>query len=391
MNKLQELEKFLDYFKSTKMWAEMQKTKEDSPWHREESVAVHTEMVLDALKTHVKSQYVSEFSEDAYVLTFLSLLFHDVGKPPAKMVKFKEERGYYNAFHGHEQMSARMFEDFYVSNYGMFAGWLPVDKAYEVMWMIENHLPYDAMHSTSRMDYLRTACEYNLPTAGVNGFALHLLSDTYGRISDDAEQKRKKTEDFTTILQSANVHQQNGQFVTEKSPSIKLLVGASGSGKSSYVNQLVNLGYVHFSFDDLRIKLAKEKTPELMAKAKNEIDEYRTAFDYCDTHRSEFSHYADVEFIKLVKDYRNIVVDNTNVSRKSRTKFVVETKKRGYHVAATMFPVNKKTLLDRMETRTDKKVPDDAVLRQYMGISIPWVGVEVHSLDFMTSNLPKLK
>jgi predicted kinase len=361
----------------------MQNTKEDSPWHREESVAIHTEMVCYEFEEMAAKLTMSH---DTFIITYLSLLFHDTGKPPCKVVKFKPERGHYNAFHGHEMQSARLWEDYFVSNHKLFKDWLTVEDAYKVMWMIENHLPYDVMHNDKKMDYLRTAMAGNLGDSW-QGFGYHLLSDTYGRISDDAKEKRAKTELFVDMMNSANVAEP--RFTEGDAPTVSLLVGASGSGKSSSVGVMTIAGFKHYSFDDIRIELAKKKIPEIMAKAKSPADEYHKAWTYCDTHRSEFGHYADVEYIKLIKNYDSIVVDNTNVSRKSRTKFIVEAKKRGYNVEAVMFPVAKEQILSRQHSRTDKNVPDDAVLRQYNFISIPWVGVEVDSLRIVDSNLVK--
>ena len=384
MQKVLALASFVEHFKKTSpLWQAMAKTKEDSPWHREESVAIHTEMVCAEFN---KIAQRLSCPDDTYILTYLSLLFHDTGKPPCMVVKFKPERGNYNAFHGHEQYSARLWEDYYVSNYKLFKDWLSVEDAYKVMWMIENHLPYDYMGNDKKMDYLRTAMHGNLGAAW-QGFGWHLLGDTYGRISDDSTAKREKTQTFVEMMNSANVLEP--RFVKDTAPTLTMLVGASGSGKSSSVGELTGIGFSHYSFDDIRVEIARKKIPEVMAKAKSPADEYHKAWTYCDSHRSEFGHYADVEYIKLLKDYKSVVVDNTNTSRKTRTKFIVEAKKRGYRVEAVMFPVSRDQILSRQLTRTDKNVPDDAVIRQYMGIAIPWVGVEVDTLRIVDSNIAK--
>ena len=383
MQKVLALASFVEHFKKTSpLWQAMAKTKEDSPWHREESVAIHTEMVCAEFN---KIAELMTMSDQTYVITYLSLLFHDTGKPPCKVVKFKPERGHYNAFHGHELYSARLWEDYYVSNYKLFKDWLSIEEAYKVMWMIENHLPYDYMGNDKKMDYLRTAMAGNL---GDNwqGFGWHLLGDTYGRISDDAAEKRAKTETFVEMMNSANVNPP--RMIEEGAPILTLMVGASGSGKSTATKGMF-AAHKHYSFDDIRIDLAKKKVPEIMAKAKSPADEYHKAWTYCDGHRSEFGHMADVEFIKHLKNYDSVLVDNTNTSRKARTKFITEAKKRGYRVEAVMFPVSKDMILSRQNTRQDKIVPDDAVIRQYMGISIPWVGVEVDTIRIVDSNLPK--
>lgn len=383
MTKILQLQKFASHFAKSYLADAMRKTKEDSPWHRESSVWVHTEMVLAELG---KIQEQVKMDDDTFIITYLSLLFHDTGKPPCMVVKYKPERGYYNAFHGHEQKSARLFEDYYVSNYKLFKDWLSVEDAYKVMWMIENHLPYDVMGNDKKMDYLGTAVSGNLGQAA-QGFGWHLLSDTYGRISDDSTAKRAKTETFVEMMNAANVA--NPRFVEANAPTLMMLIGASGSGKSTYVKSLVDQGYHHYSFDSLRLDLANEKASEDMVKAKSDAHSYSIAYAYCDKHRSEFGRFSDVEYIKILKDYKSVVVDNTNVSRKNRTKFVVEAKKRGYRVEAAMFPVSKDILMARMASRLDKNVPDDAIMRQYDAVSIPWVGVEVDHLHFIDTNLPK--
>ena len=42
---------YIESFKTGQQWAEMQATVEDSPWHREANVAVHTEMCIDYYET----------------------------------------------------------------------------------------------------------------------------------------------------------------------------------------------------------------------------------------------------------------------------------------------------------------------------------------------------
>lgn len=388
ITKIESMRKFVEVFKKTSpLWAAMAKTKEDSPWHREESVAIHTDMVCSEFEKFAEGAVLSE---DTFVITYLSLLFHDTGKPPCKVVKFKPERGHYNAFHGHELYSARLWENYFVCNFKqLFESWLSVEEAYKIMWMIENHLPYDYMGNSTKMDYLRTAIANNLG-ANAAGFGYHLLGDTYGRISDDATAKRLKTVQFVEMMMAANVLPQ--REIKDDAPVLWLLIGASGSGKSTFCKTVLSEDVKYFSYDHLRIQHAKDKIPAEMAKHAGTKKEYSTAWGYCDKHRSQFMHFADVEFIKHIKNYDSIVVDNVNGTRKVRAKFIAEAKKRGYRVKAVMFPVGLQEVVSRQTSRDDKEVPIDAVERQYMGISIPWVGVEVDELVFYTGNFgPKVK
>jgi hypothetical protein len=102
---------FIHYYhnelKFTDEFLLMEGTVEDSPWHREKNVAVHTDMVV--------SQYISTAPQvwsKRDLLGALACAFHDFGKPAAEEVKFSEERGKYRRYVGHEVVSARVWESF---------------------------------------------------------------------------------------------------------------------------------------------------------------------------------------------------------------------------------------------------------------------------------------
>lgn len=375
---------FDDMFKvfSASRWAdEMRKVKEDSPYHREESVWIHTEMTREALYSKMASHF--GLTPQEYLIVDTALLFHDVGKPPCLTVNFKEERGWFNSFYNHELRSARMFETFYVSNYALFKDWLSVEDAYKVMWLIENHLPYYAIETSRQANYLKTAVHHQFEGRDVVMWA-HLMSDTYGRISDDAESKRNKTWEFCESMPCADLLQL--PELKQDAPQLLILIGASGTGKSSFAAQKIAEGFAYCNWDMYRVKLALQKG---IPPYTNEIDLYAAAYEYVDTHRSEFSRYAQVEFVKIMKDYHNVVVDNTCLTAKRRAEFVNQAKNRGYKVSAVLTPVSVPQLMSRMDSRDDKQVPRDKVLTQFYRLSLPWKGVEVHDVIYNPSNLEK--
>ena len=130
---------FKKWFETSTAWKRMASCKEDSPWHREESVAVHTNMVVDHAR---KLSDEAGLSLAATQLAQMSGLFHDVGKPAAKTEKYREDRGNYFAFHGHDLISARFIEDFYMSNRSFVKDMVPDHETlYKLMWIVENHIP----------------------------------------------------------------------------------------------------------------------------------------------------------------------------------------------------------------------------------------------------------
>ena len=366
---------FFEKFKKTKLWSRMIATTEDSPWHREPSVAIHTEMVL---AEYHKIVFDNDFiTEREYNITALALLFHDTGKPDARKEKETEERGKYFIFAGHESISSRLFEDFYCSNEKMFEGLIEREDVHRIMWIIENHLPYQVKRD-EKFQAIRDAVEHNLDGMDT-AFYNHLLSDNAGRTPDPEYVKTEEVKEWIELVQSLDVSMMRD--IAGK-PTQYMLIGASGSGKSSFSKTIQNANY--FSLAACRVVYAQQNG---VAKCKDEKDLYRQAFEYCDTHRSMFRHYADTEYMVKLKEYKDIIIDNTNVSKKTRAMYVAEARKRGYNVVGVMFPISIAELMRRQLARTDKYVPDDAIMRQYMSINVPFIGTEVDSLVIHWGNL----
>lgn len=168
-------------FHDTKLYLDMAGTVENSPWHRERDVGVHTDMVV--------SQYLASPSRDDVRGAF-ACAFHDVGKPPSEIEKFSEERGLYRAYHGHEQVSARMWEDWAVQNFRFLQKefrFHPNDL-YAVGWMIEHHVPWGTKKDAKLDAFARTS----LKTLGLNGIRTWhnvLMADQRGRISDPSHER----------------------------------------------------------------------------------------------------------------------------------------------------------------------------------------------------------
>ena len=120
------IDKIMIELEKHEYWVAMSNTCEDSSWHREENVFVHTRMVVERFKKGIEYKTYSnhsEFTED--ICMFFACAFHDVGKPVAREIpenkKFRDDGSVYYRFTGHEKISARMWEDFAVRNMNMLA------------------------------------------------------------------------------------------------------------------------------------------------------------------------------------------------------------------------------------------------------------------------------
>lgn len=186
MNASERFETFFDEFRKTDLWRAMLLTREDSPWHREENVAVHTRMLLDWYNSNIRSSR----NDEQQILSMVSCLMHDVGKPPAQIVKFSKERGEYRAYHGHEQLSARIWTDYALSNMDMVTELLrfTLKDISNVAFFIEHHVPF-AMKNKRKRTLLKQSLIDRTGNMGHRAWLDFLLSDQHGRISDGQAEK----------------------------------------------------------------------------------------------------------------------------------------------------------------------------------------------------------
>jgi predicted kinase len=112
-------------------------------------------------------------------------------------------------------------------------------------------------------------------------------------------------------------------------PEAVILIGLQGAGKTTYYNQNFAQTHIHISKD-------VQKNPA-----------------------RENALFSD-----CLRNGQSVVVDDTNLSRASRSGFVVAAKAAGYRVIACYFDVSVRTAIGRNNHRSDKKpVPVPALLR----------------------------
>lgn len=186
--------KFWHFLSTNQLIIDMSNTHEDSPWHREESVLVHTEMAL-AWYTQNLAPFRSERQQ---LYTLIAIGFHDVGKPPAEIEKYSEARGNYRAYHGHEALSARMWVDYAIGPAFTMVqelfNFTIVDIA-DIALMIEHHVPFD-IKDVRKKQILKNALLSRVGPDGHQAWLDFLLSDQHGRLSDDQDAKLKRVSDW---------------------------------------------------------------------------------------------------------------------------------------------------------------------------------------------------
>lgn len=350
----------LDALKDTPAFQKMARTVEGSPWHREANVLVHTEMVLaDYVRRVGLIKTDDQWTRDDY-LGAVECIFHDIGKPDSEIEKYSETRGKYRAYHGHELLSARLFENYAANKHSGFTA----DEISRVSWMIEYHMPWRIEDKQKLESIAYTSVMY-----GHDVYIRSLLADQYGRTSDDWDintaRSDKWVEDFNMIVDTLPVYPDN-----KLAPIAIFPIAPSGAGKSTYLKNLREKAKA----DGVEVEVF---SLDLLRHEFYHPTDYNKAFQASVEDKS-FESRANARFHAIVKQVveKNAIlyVDNTNLSAKRRGWYLRVLRKHGFFTEAVLMPISLQKLIDRQKTRGDKVVPDTAVRQQYKSLQMPLLG-----------------
>lgn len=156
-----------------------------------------------------------------------------------------------------------------------------------------------------------------------------------------------------------------------------IMSGVSGAGKSTIVDKLVSKFSNHsvfvFSLDICRLKL--------FSNVFGRNGSYTEAFQYAVENESAFNALVNSEWAKALR-HDVVIVDNTNLSRKSRSRWCNEARAKKFTIWGINVYAPLRLVLDRQQTRGDKSVPESVVRDMFMRQQGFMVGDEV---DFMLS------
>ena len=160
-----------------------------------------------------------------------------------------------------------------------------------------------------------------------------------------------------------------------------VLIGPSAAGKSS-VSKVIKEKYgdkcITFSLDECRLKYFSQNVPKAIGDIKGI---YHQAHDYCSENNASFKAFAHDEW-EACFGHPVIIVDNVNGTRKSRQQWVEKLRKEKYKIVMVEFLTPLQVVIDRQNTRPDKKVPVPIVKQQFFGQESAMVGSECDAVIF---------
>jgi len=310
-------------------------------YHLEGNIWKHTKMVLDE---------VDNLDNQPPIELYLIALLHDIGKPFTYYDNHKSKR---RRFTNHEAYSTFLAKPI-LDKFDKYV--IKIDKEI-VLKTIANHGRfYNYMNEKGITEKGQNVIfeMYKKDLRAFDYMRNFFKCDHLGRITDDPRSDKKILDDLRLIRSKIkNYSHINTQ---EVKPTLRILVGPPRVGKSTCTSKLKNENII--SRDTL-------------------VEKYGTGSNYNEKWKSlkDEDHFTiDQElqsnFKKLVYEGKNIVVDMTNMSPKSRRKWLKGVKGIDeYYKISNVFIEDLETLKSR--NSNEKNINENIIKNMILGFNWP--------------------
>jgi predicted kinase len=141
-------------------------------------------------------------------------------------------------------------------------------------------------------------------------------------------------------------------------PVAWMLIGHQYSGKSTWIKNVIATDYSN------NAKKFLPKIYNLDEYVKIVCDARGTNYnDSWDRNVNEANKLLKGDYTKWINEKCDLIIDRTNITKKTRMKFLKRLKQAGYEINAVIFPVlSDEEIKKRMDVRVDQKVPFDIVI-----------------------------
>jgi len=305
---------------------------EPNSYHLENEIWKHTDMVMDqALQFNVPE-------------IMISALLHDIGKTKVWVDNHENKR---RRFTNHEAMSVFMAK--------------PILKKLQ-----ETHI-FDAEMVLKIIGFHGSLYNYfNVKGINPKYFSkiasmftrneLEMLRDFYVCDHEGRIQEVPKGDiidvinDFNTII--SMIPYKGTQIIPDK--TLTILIGPPKAGKSTFIN----------SFDTEAVIVSRDNLVMKYGKGETYSEKWKSLSN---SEQSEIDKELMKKFHTAIKNGKSVIVDMTNMSGKSRRKWLNDNKVKDYFKIAEVFIEPKEVLMSRMTP--DKNIPEkviDSMMRSFV-------------------------
>ncbi len=298
-------------------------------YHMEDSVWSHTMMVCQEARNDHK-------------IVKLSALLHDVGKPEAREeIEANQPKPIHNGeersgeketstkkvlFRGHEGISFWKSIDVLYSLKS--EGVINEDEMNETLVIISLHgILYNRIKDGAEFEPEKITHIFKT-REGYERFIKHTKNDALGRFrKPSASSNGDFGESLRESIYTPSVFENNKKVITPKMPNeLIVMVGLPASGKSTHTKKECFLKHEIISRDEIVVEFGGN----IGLSTYSDIFKSLTKEDHLEIDEILFKKFTEAK--KLKKD---IIIDMTNMSRKSRNKWISGIK--GYNKKAVVF------------------------------------------------------
>jgi predicted kinase len=328
-----------------------------NPYHLEGDIWTHTMMVL----TQVRDM---NLPEEKFKIASIAALLHDIGKPSSAELKPEKKR---KGFSGHEGLSTIIAIE--VLELMANDGIITPSEAVEILKVINLHSELfstikegaDTSKLTNKFKYQKELFEYVMIQSEADSYGRFYNEEVVNTPGHHKELPKEVFKDiFSSILPKSSI-----SVYKEDAPFCMLLIGTPLSGKSTFVTEFIKNTDVVISRDDSLVEYGIEKN---LGSTYSEIWKALS-----DEDQREIDVIIQTKFQNAVKAERNVVIDMTNTSIKSRGRWLSKLPKSYVKKAVVLFTSFKEIALLNKERyiETGKNIPEYVLKNMSKSFSTP--------------------
>lgn len=356
-------------------------TNEPNPYHTGD----------DQIWTHTMMVCMRAEMENSNKITLVSALLHDIGKPLSKeIIPFEDEKpvtsesnenrkikiscevpnsGLKCHFRGHEGIS--FYKAVSIVNALEKEGVLDKKDKQDILTIISLHgTLFNSIDGDGKAVNPKKVFSKFKRVGLFRNFVQHVKNDSTGRFflskNDKKNHAFKLGEDIFTGNQFLEYHNKRRDKKINDKPMITVLVGPPCAGKSTWREHNITDEIV-ISRDDILVDYGKNKFGENATYS--EIWKQLTELNL----QIEIDNYVQMFYEDAIKQRRNIIIDMTNVSKKSRNKWLSNLPK-GYCKKAIIFATSFDEIEKRNKSRGKKEgknIPQSVIENMMKGFILP--------------------